>query len=114
MKVKKMYYIKAKTYELAERQQDKLRYLYEELNYNYIVEDNPNNLSEAEYEKQLADIYNAQEQLDNAMNNVYFEGYRAKAYWEYVEVINYWANVKATEMQMVCAKLRSQGVTACI
>lgn len=109
---KKMYYIKSKNYELAERQQDKLRCLYEELNYNYIVEGNPDDLTEEEYNNQLKAIYEAQEQLDNAMNNVCFEGYRAKAYWEYVEVINYWANVKAVEVQAVCDKLRSQGMTA--
>lgn len=112
--MEKMYYIKSKNYELAERQQDKLRYLYEELNYNYIVENNLQELTKEEYEKQLSDIYKAQEQLDNAMNNVHFEGFKAKAYWKYVEVINYWANVKATEMQIVCDKLRSQGFTACI
>lgn len=112
MKNKKMYYIKSKNYELAERQQDKLRYLYEELNYNYIMEGNPDELTKEEYDEQVKALYEAQEQLDNAMSNVYFEGYTAKAYWEHVEVINYWANVKAVEMQTVCDRLRSQGMTA--
>lgn len=87
----KLYFVKSKNYELAERYEDKIRYYMDMLDDEYIFQ---GNISEVEYNKQYSELVKQSEELHNALNGCYSYGYKLKATWKNIEIINKYARMK--------------------
>ena len=103
----KLYYIKRKNYELVERLQlFTLPAKYEELDEMFFNGEITNQECEEKQDK----IYKMQEEIDNAMNNIHFEGFQPKAEWKVVEIINKYANLKEEYNFMINLKIQEEKI----
>lgn len=91
----KLYYVKGVNYELAERYEDKLRF------YNDMLEQQlmDGEITYKEFEPQQEALYKQIDELQNAMLNCKAcEGYKFKAEWKYIEIINKYAMLKEIQI----------------
>lgn len=93
----KLYYIKSKNYELAELHYYNCKDKLANLEYDFVVE---GSISEEEYEKIGKEYQEIITELEKAFNNIYWEGYKGKAEWKYVTVINKYATIKASKLSI--------------
>ena len=103
----KKYYIKQKDYEMAElcmyNTKDKLNNLEYDWFFKDLQKENNQcvNMSEGEYNEQIKFYEDCINELEDAMNNVSFQGYQPLAEWKYVEIIKKWAKYKQASLNKI-------------
>lgn len=87
----KMYYIKTRTMEQAERMRDKLMF---KLDIELLDAYKEKEITFEEYQEKEAILVSQIEELDEAMNNITSDKgcVNYKAEWKYIEIINKYAN----------------------